>query len=57
MLELQTLDGSALVAKIEYSKQGKNDLRQLVEGEQGQSLVHLLQETKTHKREVLEAEW
>ena len=28
-----------------------------MEGEQGQSLVHLLQETKAHKREVLEAEW
>ena len=26
MLELQTLDGSALVAKTEYSEQRKNDL-------------------------------
>ena len=28
-----------------------------MEGEQGQSLMHLLQETKAHKKEVLEAEW
>ena len=26
MLEPQTLDGSTLVAKTEYSEQGKNDL-------------------------------
>ena len=63
MLEPQTLDESALVAKTEYSEQGKNDFpkklrqRQSVEGEQGQSLVHLLQKTKAHKKEVLEAEW
>ncbi|KAL6331332.1 hypothetical protein AAG906_011269 [Vitis piasezkii] len=30
MLELQTLDGSALVAKTEYSEQGKNDLPKLL---------------------------
>ena len=62
MLEPQTLDGSALVAKTKYSEQGKNDLlkhlgRDNQWKENKDNLWCLLQETKAHKREVLEVEW
>ena len=62
MLEPQTLDGSALVVKTEYPEKGKNDLpkhlgRDNQWKENKDNLWCTLQETKEHKREVLEVEW